>query len=105
MANRLLDVVIAGAALVPAAPVCGVAAAGIWLTDGRPVVFRSVRIGRDGRRFTMYKFRTMRQARPGDQRITGASDDRVFPWGRLLRRWKIDELPQLLNVLRGDMSV
>jgi lipopolysaccharide/colanic/teichoic acid biosynthesis glycosyltransferase len=119
MGIRLIDRVLAAAALVPAAPVCLVAAAGIWLTDGGPVLYASRRVGVRGRVFTMYKLRTMRNGRDasnnssgGDRArstsagaITGEHDARVFPFGDRLRRWKIDELPQLLNVLRGDMAI
>lgn len=107
MANRPCDVGLAAAALVPALPVCALAAAGIWLTDGRPVLFKSRRVGLGGRVFTMYKLRTMRVA-PRDANgsvITGHTDARAFAFGTLLRATKIDELPQLVNVLRGDMAI
>jgi lipopolysaccharide/colanic/teichoic acid biosynthesis glycosyltransferase len=110
MANRPCDLVLAAAALVPALPVCLLAAAGIWLTDGRPVLYKSRRVGLGGRVFTMYKFRTMRSAPPsaGESRgslITGHTDTRVFAFGAWLRASKIDELPQLVNVLLGDMAI
>jgi lipopolysaccharide/colanic/teichoic acid biosynthesis glycosyltransferase len=106
MATRPIDLAAAAVALVPAASVCLLAAAGIWLTDGAPVLYRSRRVGMDGRVFTMYKLRTMRQAAArGGGRITGGHDPRVFVFGSWLRRWKVDELPQLLNVLRGDMAI
>jgi lipopolysaccharide/colanic/teichoic acid biosynthesis glycosyltransferase len=109
MATRPCDLLIAAAALVPAAPVCLLAAAGIWLTDGRPVLYKSRRVGRGGRVFTMYKFRTMRIApAAGSQAgcaITAHADARVFPFGTFLRETKIDELPQLVNVLIGDMAI
>lgn len=130
MATRLIDAVLAAAALVPAAPVCLVAAAGIWLSEGRPVLYCCRRVGQGGREFTMYKLRTMRACPPAERpadtpanmpaempaasassprphgpRITSDGDRRVFALGAWLRRWKIDELPQLLNVLRGDMAI
>lgn len=110
MATRPLDVAAAAVALLPAAPLCLVAAAGIWLCDGRPVLYESRRVGRGGAAFTMYKFRTMRCAGRGVRTnggglITAARDSRVFAFGAWLRRWKIDELPQLVNVLRGDMAI
>jgi lipopolysaccharide/colanic/teichoic acid biosynthesis glycosyltransferase len=104
MASRPIDLVLGSLGCVAAAPLCLAAATGIWLTDGRPILYKSQRVGRDGRRFTMYKFRTMRSAAVGS-RITAAGDERVFAFGRLLRRSKIDELPQLVNVLRGEMAV
>jgi lipopolysaccharide/colanic/teichoic acid biosynthesis glycosyltransferase len=105
MATRPFDLLIAAMALVPAAPVCLLAAAGIWLTDGRPVLYKSRRVGLGGRVFTMYKFRTMRAAVPRHSPITGHVDSRVFAFGAWLRAWKVDELPQLLNVLVGDMAI
>jgi lipopolysaccharide/colanic/teichoic acid biosynthesis glycosyltransferase len=115
--KRILDVSIAAGVLLLASPVLLVAAAGIKLTSPGPILYRARRIGRDrrrqqrcepyrGREFTMYKLRTMHVDGDGGGRpITAWDDDRVFPWGRLLRKWKIDELPQLVNVITGDMSL
>jgi lipopolysaccharide/colanic/teichoic acid biosynthesis glycosyltransferase len=112
MAKRLFDILCAGAALVVTAPVIGLAALAIKLTDAGPVFFRARRVGYLGREFTMFKLRTMRIGKSGPgrggsggPRITGHQDDRVTPIGRVLRRTKIDELPQLFNVLRGDMAI
>jgi lipopolysaccharide/colanic/teichoic acid biosynthesis glycosyltransferase len=107
MVKRLFDVCCASVALVLTAPLIGLAAIGIKLTDPGPVFYRARRVGYLGREFSMFKLRTMRQA-PGPKGgpvITGARDDRIYPFGRLLRRMKIDELPQLFNVLRGDMTI
>jgi lipopolysaccharide/colanic/teichoic acid biosynthesis glycosyltransferase len=106
--TRLLDVLLALVALLPAAPVCAIAGLGIWLTDGRPLLYRGHRVGLGGRIFIMYKLRTMRIVGGGAStgaRITGNGDHRVFAFGAWLRRWKIDELPQFVNVLRGDMAI
>lgn len=110
MANRPCDLAFAAAALVPALPLCLLAAAGIWLTDGRPVLYKSRRVGLGGHVFTMYKLRTLRNAmsRDGESRgsvITGHTDARAFAFGAWLRASKIDELPQLVNVLLGDMAI
>jgi len=111
MVKRLFDVVCAGVALVVTAPLLGLAAIGIKLADPGPVLYRAPRVGYLGRQFTMYKLRTMRHGANGNgkkatgARITGAGDARIFKFGRFLRRTKIDELPQLFNVLRGDMAI
>ena len=107
MVKRLFDVACAGVALLASAPLIGLAAIGIKLSDPGPVFYRARRVGYLGRPFTMYKLRTMRgdQKDGGGARITGARDARVFKFGSFLRRTKIDELPQLFNVLRGDMAI
>jgi lipopolysaccharide/colanic/teichoic acid biosynthesis glycosyltransferase len=106
MVRRLLDIALAGVGLALAAPVLALAALGIRLSSPGPVLYRARRAGRAGACFIMYKLRTMHQRPPGRApRITGRDDPRVFPLGALLRRTKIDELPQLFNVLRGDMSI
>jgi lipopolysaccharide/colanic/teichoic acid biosynthesis glycosyltransferase len=106
MVKRLFDVVCAAAALVVTAPLIGLAAIGIKLTDPGPVLFRARRVGYLGRQFTMYKLRTMK-VDDGSRGpvITAHEDDRVSPIGKILRRTKIDELPQLFNILRGDMAI
>jgi lipopolysaccharide/colanic/teichoic acid biosynthesis glycosyltransferase len=106
MVKRLFDVVCAAVALVVTAPVLAIAAVGIKLTDPGPVFYRARRVGYLGREFTMLKLRTMRMGEgSGGPVITGLNDDRVSAIGRFLRRTKIDELPQLYNVLRGDMAI
>lgn len=85
-------------------PLVAATALAIRVAMGGPVLFVQERAGRGGRPFRMYKFRTMRPA--GDEvRTTSASDDRVTPLGRILRRYRLDETPQLWNVLKGDMSL
>jgi lipopolysaccharide/colanic/teichoic acid biosynthesis glycosyltransferase len=109
--KRTLDLVCSAVALVAATPLLAVAALGIRLTSAGPVLYRATRVGRGGRPFTMYKLRTMHvnqtvvAGNVATSAITAKDDPRVFPVGSLLRRTKIDELPQLLNVLRGDMSL
>jgi lipopolysaccharide/colanic/teichoic acid biosynthesis glycosyltransferase len=104
--KRLIDVVLAGLALLLLSPVLVVAALAILMEDGRPVLFRQVRIGRGGREFGMYKFRSMvKNAAAIGPYFTSGDDPRITRTGRFLRRTSIDELPQLLNVLAGDMSL
>ncbi len=124
--KRLLDVVVASAGLVVATPIMAAAAAAVGVGSRGPVLFRQRRIGRDGRPFTLYKFRTMtvdnddsahralvaaELSDPGSGPGTSdgvfklENDPRVTRVGALLRRTSIDELPQLWNVIRGDMSI
>ncbi len=108
MVKRLFDVALTALALVACVPILIVAALGIRLSSPGPVLYRATRAGRRGRLFVMYKLRTMetrQQAPLTDSVITAANDPRIFPFGALLRRSKLDELPQLFNILRGDMAV
>ena len=105
--KRLFDMIVAGAGLVVFAPVSLLIAIGIKLEDGGPVFFTQERVGRDCRVFLAYKFRSMVV---DAERLTGAvqateNDPRVTRMGRILRATAFDELPQLWNILRGDMSV
>lgn len=77
----------------------------VWVGSGSPVFFRQERVGRGGRLFRIVKFRTMVVRPVGDSTVTVAGDARMTAVGRFLRRWKLDELPQLWNVLVGDMSL
>ncbi len=101
---RLLDAACALSGLIVLSPALVAIAAIILLCGGRPLLFRQVRVGRGGLPFVIYKFRTMRNGVPGSS-ITAQGDLRVTRFGFLLRKLKLDELPQLFNVLRGDMSL
>jgi lipopolysaccharide/colanic/teichoic acid biosynthesis glycosyltransferase len=101
--KTLFDRLVAAAGLIVFAPVLAACAVAVVLQDGGPVFFRQWRVGRYGKPFQILKFRSMRAGRAGTQ-ITAAGDPRVTRAGRVLRRYKLDELPQLWNVLRGDMS-
>ena len=104
--KRALDILSATAGLVLLSPVLGLVACCIKLTSRGPVFYRQVRVGKDGRPFHILKFRSMvRQTSKRDLRITVAGDPRVTAIGRFLRRYKADELPQLWNVVWGDMSL
>jgi lipopolysaccharide/colanic/teichoic acid biosynthesis glycosyltransferase len=102
--KRCFDVVVAGIALLVLFVPLLLVAVLVKVTSRGPVLYRQQRVGRGGRLFWLYKFRTMRPGDSGPQ-VTADGDARVTPIGRLLRRSKIDELPQLWNVVRGDMSV
>ena len=105
MLRRLFDVCCSGVATGLVAPVILVAAIGIRFSSSGPVFYKAKRVGRGGRLFTMLKMRTMHCRQVAGSSITASNDPRVFPVGRLLRALKIDELPQLWNVLKGDMSI
>lgn len=96
--KRWCDVALSAVALVLLAPAVLIVATVVFVGLGRPVLFAQRRVGLSGRVFTLLKFRTMRQG-------NGDDGDRLTPAGDALRRWSLDELPQLVNVLRGDMSL
>ena len=102
--RRLLDVVVSAAALVLSSPLLLVMWIAIRLTSPGPAIFRQDRVGQGGRLFTLLKFRTMRM-QPGGPAVTVAGDARVTRVGRFLRKTSLDELPQFVNVLRGEMTL
>lgn len=102
--KRVLDLIGAGIALAVALPLLAICAAAVWLSSPGPLLFRQQRVGQGGRSFELLKFRTMIGGSDGP-RITAAGDQRVTRAGRWLRRWKLDELPQLINVLKGEMAL
>lgn len=103
-AKRAFDFAVASLALLILSPLLLLLAVVVRMASGRPILFRQVRVGMDLRPFRIVKFRSMRAAAEGLP-ITGHDDRRITPIGRLLRRTKLDELPQLLNVIAGDMSI
>jgi lipopolysaccharide/colanic/teichoic acid biosynthesis glycosyltransferase len=105
--NRALDVAVAGAGLALSAPLLGLAALATKLEDRGPVLYRQRRVGKDGVDFELLKLRTMvvGAERKGSGWAVDRGDPRITRVGRLLRKTSVDELPQLWNVLRGDMSV
>lgn len=103
--KRSFDVVASLLLIVLLSPVLLAAAIGVRLSGPGPVLFRQTRVGRQKKPFTMYKFRSMRMNRSEDTAWTVADDPRKTPFGAFMRRFSIDELPQLFNVLRGDMSL
>ena len=106
MVKRLFDVALSAVALVLLSPLFLVAAAGILVSSPGPVLYRAKRVGLGGAVFTMFKFRTMHTAQhAAASPITAKHDPRVFPFGVWLRRLKVDELPQLVNVLKGEMAI
>ncbi len=102
--RRVLDVVVSVLILLLLSPVFLVLAVLVKLSSPGPVLFRQERVGRCGKSFVLLKFRSMRVATGGPE-VTAGGDTRVTPIGRFMRKWKLDELPQFLNVLRGDMTL
>jgi lipopolysaccharide/colanic/teichoic acid biosynthesis glycosyltransferase len=104
MAKRLFDLIGSALALVLLAPLLVVVAIVVKLDSPGPVFFRQERVGRHGRVFRIHKFRTMAAGAPGPQ-ITVGADPRITRAGAMLRHYRLDELPQFIDVLRGDMSL
>jgi lipopolysaccharide/colanic/teichoic acid biosynthesis glycosyltransferase len=104
--KRLFDIAVAGCALLCLSPLMLFVAAAVWTYDRGPVFYKQIRVGREAREFGMYKFRSMRvdADRIGGY-STATNDLRITRVGRIIRRTSVDELPQLLNVLKGDMSL
>lgn len=103
--KRILDFLLSGIALIVLSPIMLIAAIGIILSSKGPVLYKAKRMGKGMKPMTIYKFRTMGVGADKSGAITGAHDTRIFPWGNLLRNTKIDELPQLINILNGTMSI
>jgi lipopolysaccharide/colanic/teichoic acid biosynthesis glycosyltransferase len=103
--KRLIDVVLAVLSLPVALPALAIGATIVALTMGRPIIFKQTRTGLGGRPFEIYKLRTMTYASEVLGSATTAGDMRITRSGRWLRRYRIDELPQIFNVLKGDMSI
>lgn len=103
-ARRALDVFVAAAAIAVLSPLIGVVALAVWLRLGRSILFRQVRTGLKGHPFTIFKFRTMKDiCDPSGHPLSDR--ERLTPFGRFLRASSLDELPELFNVIRGDMSL
>ncbi|HYY24677.1 MAG TPA: sugar transferase [Candidatus Udaeobacter sp.] len=105
--KRVFDITVSASALLALSPVIGMIALAIKLDDGGPVLFIQDRVGRNRKNFRCYKFRTMILGAEsiGNGLTVTADDSRITGVGRLLRLWTLDEIPQLFNVLKGDMSI
>ena len=103
--KRSFDVVASGLGIIGTSPLWLMAVIGIELSDPGPVFYKANRIGLNNEPFSMYKFRSMRVDKKADEKSFKADTNRIFKWGAFMRSSKIDELPQLLNVFKGDMSV
>lgn len=105
--KRLMDIIFSVAGLIVSSPFFLIIAVLIKATDGGPVFYKQTRLTKDRKEFMIYKFRTMIQdaEKDGHARLASEKDDRILPVGRFLRATRLDELPQLINILKGEMSV
>ena len=103
--KRCFDIFASGLALIVLIPIWILAIVGIEISDPGPIFYFANRVTKDNRTFRMFKFRSMRVDKNANEKSLRPDQDRIFPWGRVLRKTKIDELPQLLNVFLGDMAV
>lgn len=101
--KRIFDIIASLLGLLIVLPILGIVALSIKIVMGDPVIFRQNRSGREGKLFTIYKFRTMTFNHNGNS-ITVKGEQRITPLGEFLRKYKLDELPELWNILKGDMS-
>ena len=105
--KRAMDLAVSFIGLIVTLPIMLITALCIKLYDGGPVFYTQERLTKDGRIFKVYKFRSMRTDAESDgvARLAGENDDRITPIGKVIRKVRIDELPQILNILKGDMSI
>lgn len=103
--KRILDVVCALLGIIGTSPIWVVGIVGILVSDWGPIFYTANRIGKGNKPFKMYKFRSMRVDKAANESSLRPDQDRIFWWGKVIRKLKIDELPQLLNILNGTMSV
>jgi lipopolysaccharide/colanic/teichoic acid biosynthesis glycosyltransferase len=104
--KRLLDIVLSIAGMIVLLPLIVYTAIRVYFSSNGPILYLQERVGYKGKKFTIKKFRSMYVgAETNGPRLSGTNDHRITPWGRTMRRWKLDELPQLWNVLVGEMSI
>ena len=103
--KRVFDFICALIGIVGTSPLWIIGVVGILLSDWGPVFYVATRIGKNNEPFKMYKFRSMRVAKVATEASLRPDEDRIFPFGHFIRKVKIDELPQLLNILNGSMSI
>ena len=97
--KRIFDIICALLGIIGTSPLWIIAIVGILISDWGPIFYVATRIGKDNKPFKMYKFRSMRVAKAANEKSLRADTNRIFPFGEFIRKVKIDELPQLLNVL------
>lgn len=105
ISKRIFDFTCALLGIIVTTPFWVIAIVGILLSDWGPIFYMAVRIGKDNKPFKMYKFRSMKVVKTADEASLRPDASRIFPFGHFIRKVKIDELPQLLNILNGSMSI
>lgn len=100
---KLIRFTLALILILSLSPILIIVCIGIYVSDPGSVFFKTSRVGKDGEIFTIYKFRSMKNSKAGSK-ITSKNDERIFGFGKFIRKTKLDELPQLLNILKGDMA-
>ena len=103
--KRLFDVICAFIGIVGTSPIWIISIILTEISDPGPLFYFANRVGKDNKRFKRWKFRSMRVARGANEASLRPEQDRIFWWGKIMRRLKIDELPQLINILNGTMSI
>ena len=106
--KRVIDIVLSGLGIVCSTPFWLATIIGIEISDPGPLFYKANRIGKDNKEFSMYKFRSMRmlkEPKKNSEASLRPEADRIFPWGKVIRKLKLDELPQFLNIFIGDMSI
>lgn len=103
--KRVFDFILALVGIIATSPLWIFAIVGILVSDWGPIFYTAHRIGKGNKRFKMYKFRSMRVAKAANEASLRPDEDRIFPFGHFIRKTKIDELPQMINILNGTMSV
>lgn len=103
--KRIFDFICALIGIIGTSPLWIVGIIGILISDWGPIFYTAHRIGKNNKPFRMYKFRSMRVAKAATEASLRPDEDRIFPFGYFIRKVKIDELPQLLNILNGTMSI
>lgn len=103
--KRIFDFFCALIGIIGTSPLWIIGIVGILLSDWGPIFYVATRIGKNNKRFKMYKFRSMRVAKVANEASLRPDEDRIFPFGHFIRKMKIDELPQMLNILDGTMSI
>lgn len=106
--KRIIDIFVSGLAIICSSPFWIITIIGIELSDPGPIFYKANRIGKDNKEFSMFKFRSMKvlkNHKDGSEASLRPETDRIFPWGNVIRKLKLDELPQFLNIFVGDMSL